>query len=162
MLDVERASVVSDRATRILADSFLRVKVQSLTERIPHQPAVDPVHAELYRYFMAPAAIGESDEEAVLHRPLKKLTGCFPTEALVQLNLAVGKAQCLEQMPPVASYGAAQEWIRSGWKSCKAWQCSSSTIAMEQLLVCSPSRIWQCALQILVNILRFHSTMSFG
>jgi hypothetical protein len=122
--DVERASLVARRASYILANP-LYDKIQALPEQIP-AAAIDAVHAELYRYLIAPAASHSWCEFDSLDRPLKKMKACFQTEALVLLALAVWKAQCLKQMPP--SDTDAQDWIQSGWKSCKAQQPYSNAM----------------------------------
>jgi hypothetical protein len=125
--DVRRALLVAERATQILADP-LYAKIQALPKQIP--AAIDAVHAEFYRYLIAPAADNERDENGLLDRPLKKLKACFQSEALMLLALAVWKAQCLQQMPP--NDEAARDWIQSGWKSSKAQQSHSN--AMEIIL----------------------------
>jgi hypothetical protein len=122
--DVERASLVARRASYILANP-LYGKIQALPEQIP-ATAIDAVHAELYRCLIALAASNAWCEFDSLDRPLKKMKACFQTESLVLLALAVWKAQCLKQMP--TSDTAAQDWIQSGWKSCKAQQPYSNAM----------------------------------
>jgi hypothetical protein len=103
--DVRRALLVAERATQILADP-LYAKIQALPKQIP--AAIDAVHAEFYRYLIAPAADNERDENRLLHRPLKKLKACFQSEALMLLALAVWKAQCLHPTMRLLEIGSSR------------------------------------------------------
>jgi hypothetical protein len=99
----------------------------AMLNQVNHDPWKDAVHAELFRLMVAPKASFVAEPRQV-ERPLKKLRMCLTSERLSLLSMAVWKGKCLRQMPVVSDYDAALEWMRSGWKACKASQYDSQAM----------------------------------
>jgi hypothetical protein len=95
-------------------------------DQVSYPPWKDAVHAELYRYITAPSTKNETAEEELFERPLKRLKTCLQSERLTLVALAVWKSKCMRQMPPVADFDAAFEWMRSEWKTYKGLQRDSN------------------------------------
>jgi hypothetical protein len=49
-------------------------------------------------------------------------------ERLTLVGLAVWKAQCLRQIPPLTDYYCVQQWLSSVWKLCKPEQRTSNAM----------------------------------
>jgi hypothetical protein len=74
----------------------------------------DEVYTALYKFILSSPCEMTSAEEVVQ----KALTICYLKECLGALELAIWKAMCLVQAPPiaVADLHLWVEWCRLGWK----------------------------------------------
>jgi hypothetical protein len=116
--EVRKCVVIAGRACRLLSAPIVD-DLETLQHQILHAAARDAVNTQLLHYLIEPPAASAEVEEEWFEQPVKKMRLCLSTEQLFLIGLAVWKAQCVWNMPPVTDYATAQEWIRLGWKSSK-------------------------------------------
>jgi hypothetical protein len=122
--DFERTKGIVHRFKNIYSDSTAKGALERL-ERLETPAWRDAVQAALFRYL-----ISHDKKLDLLDSAVQELQRYEHSEQMAVLHLAVWKAVCLLQMPEKVDYYLAQEWVRSGWKSCKAEQRNSSAMSI--------------------------------
>jgi hypothetical protein len=130
--DLNKVLMSSHRVCAIYSQPLCRDI--AMLDQIVHAAWKRDIQAELYNFMIAPPVIVSPEafckrrEAELLERPTKKLKTTLQNERLTLLGLAVWKAKCMCQIPPVTDYHGVQEWLRSDWKTCKAEQLTSNAM----------------------------------
>lgn len=90
----------------------------------------DAVQAALFRYAIVAPHHTDGAVDDQLGAAVAMLQRYEHQERLALLELAVWKGGCLSQMPAVAGYHAAQEWLATGWQSEKTMQRQPNAVAI--------------------------------